>query len=51
MAKEKLEKKNEATEVTVSWRGMTRVYSENDHGKDFEKLAKEFAGKVGGQVA
>jgi hypothetical protein len=47
MAKEKSEKK----EVTVSWRGMTRVYSEEVHGKDFEKLAKEFAEKFMGEVA
>lgn len=27
-----------------------RAYSKSVHGKDFKKLAKEFAGKIGGQV-
>ena len=27
-----------------------RAYSKEVHGKDFKKLAKEFAGKIGGQV-
>lgn len=27
-----------------------RAYSKSIHGKDFKKLAKEFAGKIGGQV-
>jgi len=37
--------------VTVSWRGNTRVYSKEVHGKDFKALAKEFADKKGGVVA
>jgi len=37
--------------VTVSWRGNTRVYSKEVHGKDFKALAKEFAEKKGGIVA
>jgi len=27
-----------------------RVYSKEEQGKDFEKLAEEFAKKIGGQV-
>lgn len=48
--------KNEATktkrnEVTVSYRGLTRVYSREIHGDDFEKLAQSFAQKFDGTVA
>lgn len=38
-------------EVTVSWRGRSRVYSKELHGPDFLALAKEFAAKVEGNVA
>ena len=37
--------------VTVTWRGGTRVYSRDLHGKDFKALAKEFAEKKNGTVA
>jgi hypothetical protein len=37
--------------VTVTWRGGTRVYSRDVHGKDFKALAKEFAEKKNGTVA
>lgn len=36
--------------VRVSWKGKTRDYSEEVHGADFQKLASEFAEKVGGTV-
>jgi len=39
------------TAVTVTWRGGTRVYSRDVHGKDFKALAKEFAEKKNGTVA
>jgi len=32
-------------EAVVTWGRGARVYSEEKHGKDFEKLAKQFAGK------
>lgn len=37
-------------EATVTWNGNIRVYSKEEHGADFAKLAEEFAGKVGGEV-
>lgn len=37
--------------VTVSWRGKTREYSEEVHGKDFKKLAESFAKKVDGEIS
>jgi len=40
----------EADEVTVSYRGYTRVYTRKEHGDDFQKLAKSFAGKVNGTL-
>lgn len=36
--------------ATVVWLGNTRVYSKEDHGDDYLKLAKEFAEKKGGEV-
>lgn len=39
------------TAVTVTWRGGSRVYSLELHGKGFKALAKEFAGKKNGTVA
>lgn len=36
--------------ATVSWKGQTRVYSKEEHGAAYKDLAKEFAGKVGGEV-
>lgn len=36
--------------VFVRWNGNERVYSLEVHGKDYRKLAQEFAGKVGGEV-
>ena len=39
------------TAVTVTWRGGSRVYSRDLHGKDFKALAKEFAEKKQGTVA
>ncbi len=43
--------KPKATEVTVTWRGGSRVYSEKVHGENFVELAKEFATKFDGVVA
>ncbi len=40
----------EADEVTVSYRGYTRVYTRKEHGDDFQKIAKSFAGKVNGTL-
>lgn len=40
----------EADEVTVSYQGYTRVYTRKEHGDDFQKLAKSFAGKVNGTL-
>lgn len=36
--------------VTVSWGGVTRVYSKEEHGDDYKKLAEEFAEKKGGEI-
>lgn len=36
--------------ATVTWRGQSRVYSRDLHGKEFKALAKEFAEKKGGTV-
>lgn len=44
------EKKTSSLSVTVSWRGNTRVYSNETHGTGFRELAEEFATKVGGTV-
>lgn len=38
------------SEVTVSWNGGSRVYSEKVHGKDFMKLAKMFIEKHNGTI-
>lgn len=37
--------------VTVAWNGGERTYSLVEHGKDFKKLAKQFAEKFGGTIA
>jgi hypothetical protein len=39
--------------VTVTWGTGSRVYSKETHGKDFRKLAKQFAEKesIQGKVA
>lgn len=47
---ESLVEETEADEVTVSYRGYTRVYTRKEHGDDFQKLAKSFAGKVNGTL-
>lgn len=45
-----------ATEVKVSFdvynssNGYVRTYSLEDHGEDAEKLAHQYAGKIGGSV-
>jgi len=44
-------KADSKTSATVTWRGGTRTYSAELHGKDFKALAKEFAEKKGGTVA
>ena len=38
------------TEATVTWRGNSRTYSLELHGKDFMKLAKQFATKFDGII-
>lgn len=38
-------------QATVTWRGQSRVYSEEVHGASFLELAQEFAQKKGGTVA
>ncbi len=43
--------KSNKTEVTVTWRGNSRVYSKAVHGENFLDLAKEFAEKKDGTVA
>lgn len=48
---EKVEKTAKVTEAVVLWHGNTRVYTKEEHGDDFVKLAKEFADKKGGVVA
>lgn len=45
------EVENGKDSVIVSWKGQSRVYSREIHGKDFKALAKEFAEKKGGKVA
>lgn len=37
--------------VTVTWKGGSRVYSREVHGKEFKAYAKEFAAKKNGEVA
>ena len=37
--------------ATVTWNGGSRVYTLKDHGKKYEDLAEQFAGKVGGVVS
>lgn len=44
------EEKPSKDSVTVSWRGKTRVFSKDVHGKDFVKFAEQFAKKHGGEV-
>lgn len=46
MAKAKTEK----DAVTVTWKGGSRVYSKEVHGKDYKELAEEFAAKFEGTV-
>lgn len=43
--------KGKKTEVTVTWKGGSRVYSKEVHGDDFADLANEFATKKKGTVA
>lgn len=38
-------------QATVSWKGQSRVYTEELHGSKFLDLAKEFAQKIDGVVA
>lgn len=51
-AKADEEKKAKQTEFAVytSVGGYVRTYSLADHGEDAEKLAHQFAGKIGGSV-
>ena len=44
------EEESSKTEATVVYAGGTRTYTKEIHGKDFEKLAKQFAGKFNGEV-
>lgn len=37
--------------VNVTWRGNSRTYSKDLHGKEFRALAKEFATKVDGKLS
>lgn len=37
--------------ATVTWKGGVREYTKAIHGKDFKKLAEEFAAKKEGTVA
>lgn len=43
-------KKSDKTEVTVTWRGNSRVYSLAVHGENFEKLAQSFASQYADAV-
>lgn len=43
--KDKEEKKPKVDEVTVEFKGTSRVYSRELHGDDFMKIAKGFASK------
>lgn len=36
--------------ATVEWKGRSRDYTKELHGKDYKKLAEQFAGKVQGIV-
>ena len=36
--------------AVVHYRGRTREYSKEAHGKDFKKLAASFAEKFGGEI-
>jgi len=36
--------------ATVEWRGRSRQYTTELHGKEYKKLAEQFASKVGGTV-
>ncbi len=38
-------------EVTVSWRGKSRVFSVAVHGINFEQCARDFAAKFNGTIA
>jgi len=44
------EAKSTSKSVTVTWRGNTRVYSLDVHGKDYRKLAEAFATKFEGTI-
>lgn len=44
------EEKSSKTEVTVTWRGNSRVFSKEIHGDDFKKVAKQFAEKFEGTI-
>lgn len=43
--------KNDKNSVLVSFQGKKREYSKELHGKDFLKLAQEFADKHNGELA
>lgn len=43
-------KEGKVVAVTVEWRGNVREYSKEIHGEKFMDLAKEFAGKVNGEL-
>lgn len=45
-----VEEKSSKTEVTVTWRGNSRVFSKEIHGDDFKKVAKQFAEKFEGTI-
>lgn len=50
MAKKEKIVKEGATEVTVTWKGGSRVYSLKVHGEDFMALAEEFVKKHDGKI-
>lgn len=50
MAKKGKNVEIETDQVTVTWKGNSRVYSLEVHGENFMDLAKEFAEKHGGEI-
>lgn len=48
---EEEKEKHNKNSVSVSFQGKTRVFSKEIHGKDFLKLAQEFANKHNGELA
>jgi len=50
VAEERAKEYAKAGTATVAWRGRERTYDKETHGKDFLKLADQFAKKFNGEV-